>query len=316
MQSTVDCAWLPLGSALVIDWKHLGRNPATRGAAAWVRELDGESVLLRSWGVEATSYFEFVFVTDERLAGTLVISVARDDPGQLRIKVSIEIEGLLGLAETTELREHPRTLALGRPVRNVQVKLGGFPPEALPALSARDAETLETAPDGVLLTRTGDWVASVLRAVRDHVRQLEAPAHPEVRVHNDRAATRSAPTRQTIQGPVVAEPSSPATDDVLPPRQTERVPDRLICQTNAGENFEITGAETYIGRSKQCTIVLKSQRVSRKHACVTRETDGFYINDVGAANGIWAGSEKIQRERIKTGDQFIIGDVVLSFSFA
>jgi hypothetical protein len=91
---------------------------------------------------------------------------------------------------------------------------------------------------------------------------------------------------------------------------------KLNCTTNQGESFEITSEETFIGRSKQCAIVLKSQRVSRKHACVTKEADGFYINDLGAANGIWAGSEKIDREKIETGDEFIVGDVVLTFTLS
>ena len=46
---------------------------------------------------------------------------------------------------------------------------------------------------------------------------------------------------------------------------------RLFAATNTGDSWEVTDEETYIGRSKQCTIGLKSQRVSRKHAsCTTR----------------------------------------------
>jgi predicted component of type VI protein secretion system len=112
----------------------------------------------------------------------------------------------------------------------------------------------------------------------------------------------------------IEEPSS-----VPPPPKVEKRPARkalgkLFATTNSGDSWEISDAETFLGRSKQCSIVLKSQRVSRKHASVTKEDDGYYINDLGAANGIWAGTEKIDREKIADGAEYIIGDVLVSFS--
>ena len=47
---------------------------------------------------------------------------------------------------------------------------------------------------------------------------------------------------------------------------------------------------------------------------VRREPDGFYINDLGAANGIWSGTEKVDRQLILDGSEYIIGDVVLTFN--
>lgn len=96
-------------------------------------------------------------------------------------------------------------------------------------------------------------------------------------------------------------------------RAAEKSVPVLFCTTAAGDSYEVTEAETYMGRSKQCTIVLNSQRVSRKHACITKEADGFYINDLGAANGIWAGTAKVERERIDDGDEFIVGDILVTF---
>src|SRR5262249_29602022 len=129
-----------------------------------------------------------------------------------------------------------------------------------------------------------------------------AQATPEPRSKTERAPVRPAPSRETLDGPRrVPQPGtnvkqangsnnvSPVVEKApLPERKSrgEECPEKIVCTTNTGETFDITGQETYVGRSKQCAIILKSQRVSRKHACITREADGFYINDLGAANGI------------------------------
>jgi FHA domain-containing protein len=319
-EATGGGVWLPLGSALIIDWKQLGRGPSARGATAWCASLDGETVLLRAWGEDMTSSFEFLFTGDERLTGTIVVQVERQDAGVVRVTTSIEVDNHLSLAETTDFKEHPRTMVLGRPLRTVNVKQGSISPQMLPPLIPAAAEVFEISPDSALLTHVGGWIGSILRAVRNHVRMATSP---EPRGKTERGAPLR-PTgggRETFEGPrkIVATAGKPATNGAggngSPGRAPDRPPEKLLCTTNTGETFDITQEETYVGRSKQCAIVLKSQRVSRKHACITREADGFYINDLGAANGIWSGSEKIDRERIKSGDQYIVGDIVLSFSY-
>lgn len=125
---------------------------------------------------------------------------------------------------------------------------------------------------------------------------------PEPRRKDKPAARR---TRENIDPPARKAPR--------PPPPEPESPDKLLATTNTGDSWEVVDEETFIGRSKQCAIVLKSQRVSRKHASVTRDDDGFYINDLGAANGIWAGTEKIDRERIEHGAEYIIGDVLMTF---
>jgi hypothetical protein len=143
------------------------------------------------------------------------------------------------------------------------------------------------------------------------------PPRPEPRAERpEPRAERPEPRPAPMAPPDRARPdprsAAPAAPTPSPPAK-KRAP-RLVVATNAGESWEVTDPETYIGRSKQCAIVLKSQRVSRKHASITQEGDGFYLNDLGAANGIWAGTEKIERERLEHGSEYIVGDVLLSFS--
>jgi hypothetical protein len=311
--SSQSSAWFSLGSALVLDWKHLGRSTTPGGATAWVRQLDGEPIVLRAWGEETTSYYEFLFLSDEHLAGTMVISADRQE--KIRLKMTLEIAGLLSLSDTIEFKEHPRTMLLSPVSRNTEIKSGTITQASIPALPAPAAEIFEVSPDGALLTICGEWISEVLASVRDHIRE-SAPS-PQPRSKTEHANVRPNAARSTLDSQARSPASSAKAEGTSgPTARTKDKNGKLVCTTNTGESFDIVSDETYVGRSKQCAIILKSQRVSRKHACITREADGFYINDLGAANGIWAGSEKIDREKIKQGDQYIVGDVVLSFAFA
>ena len=70
-----------------------------------------------------------------------------------------------------------------------------------------------------------------------------------------------------------------------------------------------------IGRGHDCDLLLPSGRVSRQHARVTREGDGFFIEDLGTSEGVFQGNHpisKISRQhRIKDGEQFSLGTVLV-----
>lgn len=367
--SRTSSSWLPLGSAHVIDWKHLGRPASARGANAWVTSLEGESVIIRSWGEETTSFFDFVMLSDERVAGTIIVSCTRAEGNRLRLKTEVEVDAMVSYTDIADFRENSRTLMLSTATRSFDVRRGGISEQHAPPISAQGAELFEIAPDSAMQTSCGEWLLAIIGVCRDVVRGKDAvevvsptetkngKATAEPSAKKDPAPARSRTeaarpnqVREALDGqprrvspaasaeisreravPAEVAPSSRTVERSVErsaERSAERAPvatpapaassggTKLSCSTNSGESFDITGDETFIGRSKQCAIVLKSQRVSRKHACVTKEADGFYINDLGAANGIWAGSEKIDREKIQTGDEFIVGDVVLTFTLS
>jgi hypothetical protein len=344
--------WIPLGSAQLVDWKHLNRPQSARGASAWASRIGSESVLLRSWSNESTTFYEFYFLAHEGLTGTMVVSTSRPEPTRLRLKATIDVEGRLGYSDIVEFQEHPLTGLHGSTVRTVEVSEGELRHERIDHLTAAEAEILEYAPESALLTGCGWWIHSVLDAVRAQMLDGEESASASAPAPKERAAP---PPQQRQQQRVVeddfddeveaeVEPAPPPPKKERPPTpKPQRQPketfegpadevkrkapepakdkapakgkkQKLIASTNTGDTWEISDPETFIGRSKQCAIVLKSQRVSRKHATITMEDDGFYINDLGAANGIWAGTEKIDREKIEDGAEYIIGDVLVTFS--
>jgi len=61
----------------------------------------------------------------------------------------------------------------------------------------------------------------------------------------------------------------------------------LIAQSGAaqGSRWPLSAAETIIGRDFDCQIVIPDRQVSRHHARIQREREGYWIEDLGSKNG-------------------------------
>jgi pSer/pThr/pTyr-binding forkhead associated (FHA) protein len=70
---------------------------------------------------------------------------------------------------------------------------------------------------------------------------------------------------------------------------------------------------TTIGRSRDNSIHLADERVSRRHARIDLEQGSFVIFDLDSANGTFVNGERIQRHRLRSGDEIRIGDTRLRF---
>ena len=68
-----------------------------------------------------------------------------------------------------------------------------------------------------------------------------------------------------------------------------------------------------IGRLDTCDVVLDDPTVSRNHAEVRREGDGFELVDLGSRNGTRVNGYGIVRQRLADGDELHIGAVPLRF---
>ena len=68
-----------------------------------------------------------------------------------------------------------------------------------------------------------------------------------------------------------------------------------------------------IGRASECEVQLRSGRVSRRHALITREGREFFIEDLGSTHAVYLNQQKVQRAALKPGDRIGIHHFVLEF---
>jgi hypothetical protein len=83
-------------------------------------------------------------------------------------------------------------------------------------------------------------------------------------------------------------------------------PGTLYVVGEGGEIDKVVKDRFLIGRGKHCDLVVDSAKVSREHAAIVRAPDGWYLEDLGSANGTWFQRARIDRRKIENGDEFFI----------
>jgi hypothetical protein len=90
---------------------------------------------------------------------------------------------------------------------------------------------------------------------------------------------------------------------------------RFISGKYQGGEFPLTSDRVVvIGRSSDLDMVLVEDMVSRKHACITMQADGIWIEDLGSTNGTFVNGEKVKRASLKEGDRILIGTSILKLA--
>ena len=75
--------------------------------------------------------------------------------------------------------------------------------------------------------------------------------------------------------------------------------------------FELTKNEASIGRANENDIVLNDFSVSRRHAVLKREPDGWFVYDNQSTNGVKVNNQAVPRSLVEDGDELSIGTFVL-----
>src|SRR5689334_1299087 len=57
-----------------------------------------------------------------------------------------------------------------------------------------------------------------------------------------------------------------------------------------------------IGRSTGNTVVLDDREVSKMHAEIVTEPEGFVVHDLGSSNGTFVNGKKVERHKLSAGD--------------
>jgi hypothetical protein len=81
----------------------------------------------------------------------------------------------------------------------------------------------------------------------------------------------------------------------------------------AGETFALESDRVSVGRAPECDVFLDDVTVSRKHAIVTRGSDGYTIDDEGSLNGTYVNRRRVETAKLEDGDEVQIGKYRLTF---
>jgi pSer/pThr/pTyr-binding forkhead associated (FHA) protein len=83
----------------------------------------------------------------------------------------------------------------------------------------------------------------------------------------------------------------------------------LLVRTGAaaGSTYVLDRDVTTLGRDPGSDVFLDDVTVSRKHAEVRRQADGFYVHDLGSLNGTYVGRERVEITKLADGDELQIG---------
>ncbi len=80
-----------------------------------------------------------------------------------------------------------------------------------------------------------------------------------------------------------------------------------------GKRFTLDQPVTRLGRDSSNTIRVPDSEISRHHAEIRREDDGFSIVDLNSSNGIYVNGRRVPQARLDTGDRVQLGQTVFLF---
>lgn len=121
----------------------------------------------------------------------------------------------------------------------------------------------------------------------------------------------------TFMGPVKVELE--AADHLRPGsftvearmKEADRGTGVLVLPT--GEQMVLSEYLVTFGRLPDCTVTFDDSNVSRRHAEIRPEGDGFVLIDLGSTNGTIVNGARITRHPLVDGDRITFGSTVVEF---
>jgi hypothetical protein len=246
-------------------------------------------------------------------------------------KLESLFEGVFGRAFRTNVQPVELARKLVKEMddhRSVSVSRVYVPNEYTIYLSPSDREQFSSFEDS-LRDELQDYLAEHAR--REHYVLLTPPA---VKLETDadldvgvfgiatrlvrgaRPAPAGAPAEQEVPGATMVYKAVEPADDGAPAEEPpEPAPARQTAVlTVAGRRHELDRERAVIGRSKDCDIQVSDPNVSRRHAEVRRDGEGYVLVDLDSTNGVEVDGRRVRRLELSDGSRFTIGSTEIVFS--
>jgi pSer/pThr/pTyr-binding forkhead associated (FHA) protein len=96
-----------------------------------------------------------------------------------------------------------------------------------------------------------------------------------------------------------------------------RNPARLVIKNGGfeGMTFELTSAETLIGRNPTTDITLLDDGISREHAIILydADSDSYCLEDLQSTNGTQVNGKRVRSVTLASGDEVRVGRTLFEF---
>jgi pSer/pThr/pTyr-binding forkhead associated (FHA) protein len=92
------------------------------------------------------------------------------------------------------------------------------------------------------------------------------------------------------------DPADPRTQGLEQRKPGEGRPRLIVIEGGPPQSIELTADAYAIGRQQDNDIVLRSERVSRRHARVARAGDEWLVEDLGSFNGTLVNGARVPQE--------------------
>lgn len=122
-----------------------------------------------------------------------------------------------------------------------------------------------------------------------------------------RAAAPPTPSNAELSRTMVYRP-----EDLAEPGP-EALPRETATLTINSHTYRIPGRSVVLGRSRQSDIVLNDPNVSRRHAEIRREGDGYAVYDLSSTNGLEVNGKRVKSMILNDGDAITLGTTKVRF---
>jgi two-component system, cell cycle response regulator len=80
-----------------------------------------------------------------------------------------------------------------------------------------------------------------------------------------------------------------------------------------GRRYPLVGPQMVVGRLAELDISIDADSVSRRHAKLVLQGEGWSLEDLGSTNGSFVNEERIERRLLRDGDVLQIGACIMKF---